>query len=42
MTVPMKPITADMRINVPGSSSNTVTEVIAVSSNKKIRYHLCL
>ena len=30
-----------MRINVPDSSSNTVTEVIAVSSNKKITYHLC-
>lgn len=41
MTVLMKPITAEMRINVPGTSSKTVTEVIAVSSNKKITYHLC-
>ena len=37
--MPTKPITAEIKINGPGSAAPMVAEVIAVRRNKKIRYH---
>jgi hypothetical protein len=37
--VPTKPITAEIKINGPGSAAPMVAEVMAVRRNKKIKYH---